>query len=121
MLQTLICNHTDKELGSTVLYFGCRHKAQDYIYQEELEGFKEEGVLTGLHVAFSRDQEEKVYVQHIMERTGDEVYHLLEKQAYFYVCGYVSIYTELLNCVDKFFKVTDYQKLKKSSRNTITG
>lgn len=78
---------TEKELGSTVLFFGCRHKDEDYIYREELEGFAEEQVLTGLHVAFSRDQEEKVYVQHIMKKAGDNIYQLLEKQAYFYVCG----------------------------------
>lgn len=47
----------------------------------------EEGVLTGLHVAFSRDQEEKVYVQHVLKKKGEEIYQLLEKQAYFYVCG----------------------------------
>ncbi len=79
--------HAEKDLGSTVLFFGCRHKAEDYIYQEELEGYEGEGVLSGLHVAFSRDQAEKVYVQDLMEKGGEEVYRLLEKQAYFYVCG----------------------------------
>ena len=49
-----------KELGETVLYFGCRHKNEDYIYQEELEEAEKTGVLSQLHVAFSRDQEQKV-------------------------------------------------------------
>ena len=77
----------EKDIGSTVLFFGCRHKAQDYIYQEELEGYEGEGILSGLHVAFSRDQAEKVYVQQLMEKEGEEVFRMLEKQAYFYVCG----------------------------------
>lgn len=49
-----------KEVGETVLYFGCRHKNEDYIYQEELEEAEKEEVLTQLSVAFSRDQEHKV-------------------------------------------------------------
>ena len=48
-------------MGPTVLYFGCRNKANDYIYQEELEQLQSEGLLQ-LHTAFSRDQPEKRYV-----------------------------------------------------------
>lgn len=49
-----------KDVGETVLYFGCRHKNQDYLYQEELEEAEKNSVLTQLNVAFSRDQEHKV-------------------------------------------------------------
>lgn len=49
-----------KEVGETVMYFGCRHKNEDYIYQEELEDAEKNEVLTHLNVAFSRDQEHKV-------------------------------------------------------------
>ena len=42
------------------MFFGCRHENEDFIYQEELEEAKKKEALTGLHVAFSRDQEEKV-------------------------------------------------------------
>lgn len=49
-----------KEVGETVMYFGCRHKNEDYIYQEELEDAEKKGVLTQLNVAFSRDQDQKV-------------------------------------------------------------
>uniref|UniRef100_A0A673N232 NADPH--hemoprotein reductase n=1 Tax=Sinocyclocheilus rhinocerous TaxID=307959 RepID=A0A673N232_9TELE len=49
-----------KEVGETVLYYGCRHKNEDFLYQEELEEFEKTGVLTALNVAFSRDQAEKV-------------------------------------------------------------
>lgn len=58
MYISLFSLYTDKKLGSTVLFFGCRHLSQDYIYQEELEDYHSKGVLTGLHVAFSRDQVE---------------------------------------------------------------
>ena len=47
---------TGKSLGSTVLFFGCRHKTQDYLYEEELTKYVEDEVLTKLFVAFSRDQ-----------------------------------------------------------------
>lgn len=42
------------------MYFGCRHKNEDYIYQEELDDAEKNEVLTQLNVAFSRDQEQKV-------------------------------------------------------------
>lgn len=47
-------------MGETVLYFGCRHKAEDFLYQEELETFEKAGALTQVNVAFSRDQDHKV-------------------------------------------------------------
>uniref|UniRef100_A0A8C1YU20 NADPH--hemoprotein reductase n=1 Tax=Cyprinus carpio TaxID=7962 RepID=A0A8C1YU20_CYPCA len=49
-----------KDVGETVLYYGCRYKNEDFLYQEELEEFEKTGVLTALNVAFSRDQAEKV-------------------------------------------------------------
>jgi len=75
-----------KPVGPTVLYFGCRNKEQDYIYQEELEAWKEDGLLD-LHVAFSRDQEQKRYVTHILRETGDKVWDLLQQGGHLYVCG----------------------------------
>jgi len=75
-----------KPVGPTVLYFGCRNKSQDYIYQDELEGWEKDGLLT-LHTAFSRDQEEKRYVTHCLRETGAAVWDLLESGAHLYVCG----------------------------------
>ena len=48
--------HTDKSTGETVLYFGCRNQNEDFIYEDELTNYKEEGVLSSLYLAFSRDQ-----------------------------------------------------------------
>ena len=71
------------------LYFGCRHRSEDFIYEQELQKFLDEEVLTKLHVAFSRDQEKKVYVQHLMEQNGKEIWETLEQKGHFYVCGLV--------------------------------
>ena len=73
-------------MGPTLLYFGCRNKTQDYIYQAELEGWEQEGLLT-LYTAFSRDQEEKRYVTHCLRETGADVWQLLDQGAHLYVCG----------------------------------
>lgn len=54
-----------------VLYFGCKNRDMDYIYRDELEAYEERGVLSKLHIAFSREQKEKVYVQHLIQRAED--------------------------------------------------
>ncbi|KAF6720870.1 NADPH--cytochrome P450 reductase [Oryzias melastigma] len=77
-----------KEVGETVLYFGCRHKNEDFIYQEELEEAEKSGVLTQLNVAFSRDQDHKVYVQHLLKKNKEHVWKLIHTDnAHLYVCG----------------------------------
>jgi len=47
---------TGKLLGSNILFFGCRHKSQDFLYEDELTQYEKDEVLTKLFVAFSRDQ-----------------------------------------------------------------
>ena len=75
-------------MGKAVLYFGCRNKAHDFIYGDEIEQYQTDGILTTVHLAFSRDQTEKVYVQHLMRKNQKELYKLLtEEQAHIYVCG----------------------------------
>lgn len=77
-----------KEVGETVLYYGCRHKNEDYLYQEMLEQFQKDGVLTQLNVAFSRDQGEKEYVQHLLKRNKEHVWNLIQKEnGHIYICG----------------------------------
>lgn len=49
-----------KEIGPMVLFFGCRNRKEDFIYESELKGYLENGTLTELHVAFSREQAQKV-------------------------------------------------------------
>jgi len=73
--------------GRNWLFFGEQHRASDYLYREELEAWHEDGTLANLDVAFSRDQEHKVYVQHLMWERRDELWRWLVDGAHFYVCG----------------------------------
>ncbi|XP_042564364.1 NADPH--cytochrome P450 reductase isoform X3 [Clupea harengus] len=77
-----------KDVGETVLYYGCRYRNEDFLYQEELEEFERMGVLTQLNVAFSRDQEHKIYVQDLMKENKEHLWKLIHSQnAHLYVCG----------------------------------
>jgi len=73
--------------GRNWLFFGEQHFASDFLYQTELQSWVETGVLTRLNVAFSRDQQQKVYVQHKMLKHGAELFSWLEAGAYVYICG----------------------------------
>lgn len=73
--------------GRNWLFFGDQHRAEDFIYEDELDGLSRDGVLSRLDLAFSRDQTEKIYVQHRMRENGKELYGWLEEGGYFYVCG----------------------------------
>lgn len=73
-------------LGPSLLFFGCRHPEQDYLYADELKAFADQGI-TELHVAFSRASQPKTYVQHMIAQQKDRVWDLIEKGAIIYVCG----------------------------------
>lgn len=73
--------------GKNWLFFGDQRAATDFLYREELETFRRDGLLTRLDTAFSRDQAEKVYVQNRMLEQSAELYAWLETGAHFYVCG----------------------------------
>ncbi|PNF31965.1 NADPH--cytochrome P450 reductase [Cryptotermes secundus] len=76
-----------KVIGDTILYFGCRRKAEDFIYEEELNEYVKKDVLT-MHVAFSRDQAHKVYVTHLLQKNMDEIWRVIgENNGHLYVCG----------------------------------
>ncbi|KAF2498068.1 putative NADPH-cytochrome P450 reductase [Lophium mytilinum] len=86
-----------KEIGPMVLFFGCRDPAEDYIYQDELEGYVRqlEGKLRVV-TAFSRVGGEKVYVQDRVQQHEEEVVRLLTEEAgNFYVCGRASMAREV--------------------------
>ncbi|XP_030846857.1 NADPH oxidoreductase A-like [Strongylocentrotus purpuratus] len=72
--------------GKNLLYFGCRHKGKDFLYQKELEQMVAEGHLK-LRTAFSRDEEEKVYVQHLILQDGRMMWNMIQGGAHVYVCG----------------------------------
>jgi len=80
----------------TVLYFGCRNAAVDFLYRAELEAAEAAGTLTRLRVAFSRDGPSKVYVQHCLAEDGAHVHALLQAGAHVYVCGGTSMGREVV-------------------------
>lgn len=73
--------------GRNWLFFGDQTAAHDYLYRDEIEGFVRDGRLARLDLAWSRDQAEKVYVQHRMLAAADELWRWLEEGAAVYVCG----------------------------------
>jgi cytochrome P450/NADPH-cytochrome P450 reductase len=75
-----------KEVGKSLLYFGCRHPEQDFIYEDELHAFAEQGI-TDLSVAFSRLDGKKTYVQDKIKEDQDKVWQLLQEGAIIYICG----------------------------------
>jgi sulfite reductase (NADPH) flavoprotein alpha-component len=73
--------------GRNWLFFGDQHQATDFLYRDEMETMLRDKTLSRLDVAFSRDQAEKLYVQHRMLENAAELYAWLEDGAHFYVCG----------------------------------
>ncbi|TRZ01494.1 hypothetical protein DNTS_025938 [Danionella cerebrum] len=67
-----------KEVGETILFFGCRHRNEDFLYQQELEEFERTGVLTQLNI----------YVQHLLKKNKEQLWKLIHtNNAHIYVCG----------------------------------
>jgi sulfite reductase (NADPH) flavoprotein alpha-component len=73
--------------GKNWLFFGDQQFVTDFLYQTEIQNWVETGSLSKIDLAFSRDQEEKVYVQHKLKKNGREVYEWLQSGASVYVCG----------------------------------
>ncbi|MFJ7754688.1 assimilatory sulfite reductase (NADPH) flavoprotein subunit [Peribacillus muralis] len=73
--------------GKTWLFFGDQHFVTDFLYQTEWQKWLETGALTKMDVAFSRDTDEKVYVQNRMLEHSDELFRWLQEGAAIYICG----------------------------------
>ena len=73
--------------GKNWLFFGDRSQKTDYLYGNEWESYHKDGLLNRLDLAWSRDQDKKVYVQHKMLEKGAELWNWLNNGALFYVCG----------------------------------
>ncbi|MCG9702430.1 assimilatory sulfite reductase (NADPH) flavoprotein subunit [Vibrio natriegens] len=73
--------------GKNWLFFGDRTFTQDFLYQVEWQKYLKSGALSRLDVAFSRDQVEKVYVQHRILENAEQVWQWIQEGAYIYVCG----------------------------------
>ncbi|MDY0909491.1 bifunctional nitrate reductase/sulfite reductase flavoprotein subunit alpha [Microbacterium sp. CFBP9034] len=77
----------DGHRGRNWLFFGEQHEATDFYYRDELEEMREDGILTRMDLAFSRDQRQKIYVQDRMVEHGLELWRWLQDGAHLYVCG----------------------------------
>jgi sulfite reductase (NADPH) flavoprotein alpha-component len=73
--------------GKNWLFFGDRTFTQDFLYQVEWQKYLKSGLLTQLDVAFSRDQQDKIYVQHRILENGEKLWQWIQDGAYLYICG----------------------------------
>jgi len=73
--------------GRSWLFFGDQHFTTDFLYQTEWQNWLQTGALTKMNVAFSRDQKEKIYVQHKLLQHAEELFQWLENGAHLYICG----------------------------------
>ncbi|KAF4440933.1 NADPH-ferrihemoprotein reductase [Fusarium austroafricanum] len=77
-----------KNVGKNLLFFGCRRRDEDYLYESEWKDCKNIlGDAFDIHIAFSRETKQKVYVQHMIKTHAKEVVDMIENGAIVYVCG----------------------------------
>ncbi|MCU4157036.1 flavodoxin domain-containing protein [Carboxylicivirga sp. A043] len=105
-----------KAKGKNWLIFGERHRQTDFLYEEELQSYQQSGVLNKLSTAFSRDQKNKVYVNHVIEQQAKDIISWLEQGAIIYVCGSkdklaVSVRQSLIDILSKQKAIDDTQSL----------
>jgi methionine synthase reductase len=83
--------HLDDHFGDMWLFFGCRHRERDWLFREQMEAYKRDGVLTELQLAVSREENvpnSAKYVQDLMRNQGKSIWNLIHKKgATIYVCG----------------------------------
>jgi sulfite reductase (NADPH) flavoprotein alpha-component len=78
---------TENKTGGAWLFFGDRRFQSDFLYQVEWQKWLKSNHLEKMDVAFSRDQEEKIYVQHKLLENKEEIFRWLEDGAHLYLCG----------------------------------
>lgn len=120
-------SEADKRKGKSWLFFGERRFYSDFLYQIEWQKFLKKGVLDKIDLAFSRDQNEKIYVQNRLAENQTEVFKWLENGASFYLCGdmkYMAkdVQSTLLQIIQTQGGLTEeqareyFKKLKKEKR-----
>jgi sulfite reductase alpha subunit-like flavoprotein len=75
------------QTGPNWLFFGDQHRSENFYYRDDFEDMVRDGLLNRMDLAFSRDQADRVYVQHKMLDYGADVWRWLDEGAHFYVCG----------------------------------
>merc|ERR1711981_487785 len=85
-IQQRICQRdAGIDVGEMLLYFGARYEQTEFLYKDEFYAYHEDGVLNELKLAFSRDQPEKIYVQHRIDEDQELLYkYMVEMEGSFY-------------------------------------
>jgi len=83
-------------VGPNILYFGCKHQSYDQLYQSEFQALADKGVLTKYYNAFSRDQAEKIYVQHLLLKNKQETWECIDAGCSIFVCGAIGMGKDVL-------------------------
>lgn len=74
-------------VGPAAFFFGCRHQEKDYLHKEDWEELVSQGILQVFDPAFSRDQKQKIYVQHKIKQHSKVLWEYIQKGAFIYVSG----------------------------------
>ncbi|CAK56687.1 unnamed protein product (macronuclear) [Paramecium tetraurelia] len=83
-----------------ILYFGCKHQDGDFIYKDQLREFERSKTIDRFYTAFSRDQEQKCYVQDLLKRNSEELYNqILNDKVVIYICGSTSMGNSVQNLI----------------------
>ncbi|KAF8332824.1 uncharacterized protein EI90DRAFT_3054562, partial [Cantharellus anzutake] len=104
-----------KSVGPLVYYFGSRHRSQEYLYGEEIEAYIKDGIIAHAGLAFSRDSDSKVYIQHKMRNDGKMLADMISgdgpdtkdsEKGVFYLCGPTwpvpDVFEALVNALVKY-------------------
>lgn len=116
-LMSLIHARAERQQSENWLIFGERQREHDFFYQEQLQTWLDNATLQRLDTAFSRDQAEKVYVQHIIRQSADDVKAWIERGAVIYVCGSIdSMATDVDNALNDILGAETISQLRQDGR-----
>lgn len=103
--------------GELTLLFGSKNKNYDFIYEEEINLFLEKQIIKKLYTAFSRDQETKFYVQDVISKSNEHIDLILQnKNTTIYICGGVSMGSEVVSTLEKLYTKEFIKKLESENR-----
>ena len=112
--------HSGKPIGEVVFMMGLRYRAKEFLFGEEFEALEKEGVISHLLPAFSRDQAQKVYIQHKVEENPALICEVLvEKKGFFFYCGPAgSVPTAIEKAIVKAFESV-YKKSEEEAMDML--